>query len=69
MLNINAFQIVVHEKNVLEVLSKFSLFCPLLGPAPLFEQTESPSPKHISYQVWLRLVQWFLRRCLKESLS
>jgi len=45
MLNINAFWHVVHEK-VSEDLSKYSLFCPLLGPqkrpAPLFEQIWIP---------------------------
>jgi len=32
MPNINAFQVVVYEKKTFEDLSKFSLFCPLLGP-------------------------------------
>jgi len=40
ILNINAFRPVVHEK-IFEDLSKFSLFCPLIGPqkgpSPLFE--------------------------------
>jgi len=58
MPNINAFRPVVHEK-IFEDLSKFSLFCPLLGPKggqPLYmNKSESPSPKHVSYQVWLKL--------------
>jgi len=59
MLNINAFRPVVHEKNIFEDLLKFSLFSPLLGPKrcqPLYlNKYESPSPKHVSYQVWLKL--------------
>jgi len=31
MPNINAFRTVVHEKKIFEDLSKFSLYCPLLG--------------------------------------
>jgi len=38
-----------------EDLSKFSLFCPLLGPKrgqPLYlNKSEYPSPKHVSYQM------------------
>jgi len=38
---------------------KLFLILPLIGaqkgPAPLFEQSESPSSKHISCQVWLKL--------------
>jgi len=60
MLNINAFQPVVHEKKNFEVLSKLSLFCPLLDAKrgqPLYlNKSVSPSPKHVSYQVWLKLV-------------
>jgi len=37
MPNINAFRPVVHEKKIFEDLSKLSLYCPLLGPNPLFE--------------------------------
>jgi len=59
MPNINAFQMVVTEKKIFEYLSKFSLFFLLLGPKrgqPLyFNISESPSPKHISYQIWLKL--------------
>jgi len=49
--NINTFRPVVHENKIFEDLSKFSL----LGPkrAPLFEQIWFP--KHVSYQVWLKL--------------
>jgi len=32
MLNINAFWPVVHDKEIFEDLSNFSLFCTLLGP-------------------------------------
>jgi len=38
------------RRNILKVLSKFSLFFPLLGPkgpAALIKQSESPSPKHV----------------------
>jgi len=59
MPNINAFRPVVHEKKIFEDLSKFSLFCPLLGSKmgqPLYlNKSESPSPKHVSCQVWLKL--------------
>jgi len=36
---------------------------------PLYlNKSESPSPKHVSHQVWLKLVNWFLRRSrLKEK--
>jgi len=48
MLNINAFQLVVHEKKIFQDLSKFSLLCPLLGPKmgqPLYlNKSESPPP-------------------------
>jgi len=55
--NINAFRPVVHEKlKIFEDLSKFSLFCPFLN------KSESPSPKLVSYHVWLKLSKWFLRR-------
>jgi len=54
-------------------LSKFPVFCPLNGPLstkPLdLYKSESPSPKNGSYQVWLKLAWWFLRRSrLKEKL-
>jgi len=45
MLNISAFRPLVHEKKIFEDLSKFSLFCPLLGPAPLFEHIRIPIPQ------------------------
>jgi len=73
MPNINAFRPVVHEKKIFEDLSKFSLFCPLLGPKrgqPLYlNKSESPSPKNVSYQVWLKLAKWFLRSRLKETVD
>jgi len=72
MPNIKAFQPVVHEKKMFEDLTKFSLFCPLLGPKggqPLYlNKSEFPYAKHVSYQVWLKLAMWFLRRSrLKEK--
>jgi len=53
---------------------KISLFGPLLGPKrgqPLYlNKSESPSLKHDSFQVWLKLAKWFLRRSrLKEKLT
>jgi len=54
MPNINAFRPVVHEK-IFEDLSKFSLFCPLMGQPLYLNKFESPSPKHVSCQVWLKL--------------
>jgi len=45
----------VHEKKIFEDLSKFSL----LGPKrchPLYlNKSESPSPRHVFSQVWLKL--------------
>jgi len=61
--NINAFRPVFHiftEKKIFEDLSKFYLFCPLLGPKkcqPLYlkkKRKESSFPKHVSYQMWLK---------------
>jgi len=55
MPNINAFRPMVHEKNIFEDLSNLSLIYPLLGPQmgqPLyFNKSESPFPRHVSYQV------------------
>jgi len=72
MLNINVFPLLVHEKKIFEDLSKCSLFCPLLCPKrgqPLYlNKSQSPSPRHVSCQVWLKLAQWFLRSTLKEKL-
>jgi len=70
MPNINAFWPVVHEKKIFEDLSKLSLFCPKRGQPLYLNISEFPSPKHDSYQVWLKLAQWFLRRSqLKEKLT
>jgi len=61
---------VVHEKKIFQDLSRFSLFCPLLGPKrrqPLYlNKSESSSSKHVSCQVWLKLAKWFLRRLFKH---
>jgi len=46
---INAFRPVVPEK-IFEDLSKFSLFCPLLGPF-IWTNLNPHPPKHVSYQV------------------
>jgi len=44
---------------IFQDLSKFSLFCPLMDPKsrqPLYlNKSESPSSKHVSCQVWLKL--------------
>jgi len=74
MPNVNAFRPVVHEKKIFEDLSKLSLLCPLLGPKrgqPLYlNKSDSPSSKHVSYQLWLKLAKWFLRRSrLKEKVD
>jgi len=56
---INAFRPVVHEKKIFKELSKFPLFCPLNAP-PLrgqhldLNKSESPFPRDISYQIWLK---------------
>jgi len=65
---------VVQERKFFEDLSKFSLFYPLLGPKrghPFYLNiSESPSPKHVFYQVWLKLANWFVRRShLKEKVD
>jgi len=40
---------------------------PLIGPFYLIK-SKSLSPKHVSYQVWLKLAWWFWRRSdLKEK--
>jgi len=74
MPNIKAFWLVVHEKKIFEDLTKYSVFCPLLGPKrgqPLYlKKSESPSPNHVSCQVWLKLAKWFVRRSrLKEKVN
>jgi len=55
MFRSKAFWPVVHEKKIFEDLSKFSLYCPLLAPKMgqphYLNKSESPSPKHVSYQV------------------
>jgi len=48
----------VHEKKIFEDLSKFSLFCPLLGPkevSPFIWIIWIHIPKHVFCQVWLKL--------------
>jgi len=55
---------VVHEKKIFEDLSNFFLLCPLLGPKRdqphYLNKYESPSPKHVSYQIWLKMA-WSLK--------
>jgi len=59
MPNINAFRPIVHEKKIFEDLPKLSSFCPLFDPKRgqflYLNKPESPSPKHVSYQLWLKL--------------
>jgi len=63
---------VVHEK-IFEDLSTLSFFAPYWaskGASPFIWTNLSPSPKHLSYQVWLKLAYWFLRRShLKEKVN
>ena len=41
-------------------------YLPLEGALALdFNNLNSPSPKDVLYQVWLKLAQWFLRRSRK----
>jgi len=51
---------------ILKDLSKFQLVCPLNGPLSTqslhLYKSESPTPTNVSYQVWLKLAWWFLRR-------
>jgi len=68
MPNINAFRSVVHE--IFEDLLTFSLFCPLLGQPLYLNRSESPTPNHVSHQLWLKLAKWFVRRSrLKEKVN
>jgi len=74
MPNIKTFSSVVHEKKIFDRFNKIVFILPLIGPqkgpAPLFEQSESSSPNHVSHQVWLKLAKWFVRRsCLKEKVN
>jgi len=54
------------RRTFLKIYKMFSLFCPLLAPKsgqPFYlNKSESPSSKHVSCHVWLKLVLWFLRR-------
>jgi len=63
MLNINAFRLVVHEKKIYQ---NFPYFAPYLGPKrgqPLYlNKSESPSAKHVSCQVWLKLTIMVLEK-------
>jgi len=57
-----------------KILSKFPYFCPLLNPkrgqSLYLNKSESPSSKHVSHLVWLKLAKWFLRRSrLKEKVN
>jgi len=57
---------VVHENKIFEDLTKFSLFCPLLGPKrgqPLYlNKSESSSPQSCFPPRLVELARWFLRR-------
>jgi len=55
MPNINAFRPVVYEKKIFEYLSKFSIFCPLLGPSPFIWTNLNPHPPQV----------WFLPRSVE----
>jgi len=53
---------------------KIFLILPFIGPQKgltlLFEQSESPSRRHVSCKGFLKLAWWFLRRsCLKEKVD
>jgi len=51
-------------------INKIFLILPLIGPARHLNKSESPSPNHVSHQVWLKLAKWFVRRsCLKEKVN
>jgi len=58
MPNFNAFEAVVHEKNIFKELSKFPPFLPLhgllWGQPFAFNKSESPFPRDASYQIWLK---------------
>jgi len=54
MPNINAFRPVVHQRMIFEDLSKFALFCSLLGPKggqPLYLNNPNPHPPSIGLVV------------------
>ena len=61
------------EKKILNFINVFSLFRYYL---PLEKSVafhlniiEFPSPKHVSCQVWLKLIQWFWRRWKCKNLT
>jgi len=65
MLNINVFGSVVHEKKIVFI----HLFLLLKGPKKsqflYLNKYCSPNPTDASYQLWIKLAHWFLRRrCL-----
>ena len=61
------------EEDFFNFVNVFSLFCNYLplgkGRALHWNKLESPSLKNVLCQVWLKLVQWFLRRFLKLHLA
>jgi hypothetical protein len=61
--------LLVLEKRIFKNFSAFLLFCydlPLEKVVPLhLNNLESSSPKDDLCQIWLKLTQWFWRRCRK----
>jgi len=66
MQNINAFRQVVHGKKIFKIHQHFSYFSPYWAPKgarPFYlNKYDSPSPKHVSHQVWLKLAKQIMRR-------
>ena len=58
--------LVALEKKIFLISSMFFLLFIIISPwkraDPSFEQNGSPSPKDALCKVWLKLVQWFVRR-------
>jgi len=57
MPNTNAFEAVVHEKNILKICQNVPLFGLkwFLRGQPLdLNKSESPFPRDVSYQIWLK---------------
>jgi len=59
MPNIKAFRPLVHEKKIFEHLTKFSLFCPLLGPKSVIckskEKVQTKCPNDYQLPVYQQI--------------
>jgi len=71
MPNINAFRPVIHGTTIYQNFPYFAPYWAQKGASPLYlNKSESPCSKYVSYQLWLKLAWWFLRRSrLKEKVD